>query len=102
MCHPKHRETKYRIAAKATQRKIIAKARHTFEARPVTAPLYNIFVRDDHEVNQTFTAAQDHMVGDSHTEFYAITFLFVDNTVVFKDSHIPVASFDRNIVPACR
>ena len=59
----KYRETKYRIAAKATQRKIVAKVGHTFEARLVTAPLYNTLMGDDQEVKQTVNGAHYYNVG---------------------------------------
>lgn len=57
MCHPKYKETKYRIAAKATPRKTVAKAGHTLDAKLVAAPLVNALLGEDQEKKDAVTGA---------------------------------------------
>ena len=57
MCHPKYQETKYRIAAKATPHKTVAKAGHTLDAKLVAAPLVSALLGDGQEKKDAVTGA---------------------------------------------
>lgn len=56
MCHPKGQEVKYRVAAKATPRKTVAKAGHTLDAKLTAAPIVSALLGDDQEKKDAVTS----------------------------------------------
>lgn len=70
MCHPKGTEHKYRIAAKATPRKSVAKAGHVMQSKLVEATVVKTLLSGDgKENNERSKAITDAVVVEAASQW---------------------------------
>lgn len=70
MCHPKDRETKYRIAAKATPRKTVSKAGHTLKSKLAAGAVIKAVSEGNEALGE---AINQHIAGEMANRWKEIT-----------------------------
>lgn len=73
MCHPKDSEVKYRIAAKATPRKVVAKAGHTLDMKLTESAVVKAVAEETAAGEKLSKEVTNHIAKEMATEWKEIT-----------------------------